>query len=309
MAKSEMSMKRQLVKPDSPSPSGAKPYVSYVELHFKSHSVPQVRSNGDGLTSPYSELNIRKDEPLIDEDENPPIASGPGGLPTTPQTAAQERKSKVKIGNRRHRLICLLCLVTSALIVIVVGLSIHISQIPQSQFTSDRNYHELNSTLQSKLSALNSNLSDLKRMHSDLRHQFTEMETKYRSVNETKAQISVHLEFAGVGLTVYSSRVSSDNGRFQLRDAVSPEQDGRRQDLRECEVRENGPRVSFQRNVKPNLLYTVNDRKSTCTRCKAYRWTYNCSDGHYFICEKSAPLSLVVLEKMLELCQEPVGAL
>ncbi|XP_059815609.1 oxidized low-density lipoprotein receptor 1-like, partial [Hypanus sabinus] len=65
----------------------------------------------------------------------------------------------------------------------------HVSQIRQSKVTSDRNYHGLNSTLQSQLSALNSNLSDLKRMHSDLRHQFTEMETKYRSVNETKAQI------------------------------------------------------------------------------------------------------------------------
>ncbi|XP_059816929.1 uncharacterized protein LOC132388570 [Hypanus sabinus] len=39
------------------------------------------------------------------------------------------------------------------------------------------------------LSALNYDLSDLKRRHRDLRHQFTEMETKYRSVIETKAQI------------------------------------------------------------------------------------------------------------------------
>ncbi|XP_072891669.1 uncharacterized protein [Hemitrygon akajei] len=202
MAKSETYMKKQFVKPDSLSPSGAKPDVSYVELHFKSLSAPQVRTNGDGLISTYSELNFRRDDPLIDEEDNAHITSGPGGMPTTAQTAAQERKSKVKIGNRPHRLICLLCLVTSALIVIVVGLSIHISQIPQSQFTSDRNYHELNSTLQSKLSALNSNLSDLKRLHSDLRHQFTEMETKYRSVNETKAQICELLTSRGGTFTL-----------------------------------------------------------------------------------------------------------
>ncbi|XP_059818403.1 oxidized low-density lipoprotein receptor 1-like [Hypanus sabinus] len=50
---------------------------------------------------------------------------------------------------------------------------IHVSQIRQSNETCHRN----------------SDLSDLKRMRSDLRHQFTEMETKYRSINETKAQI------------------------------------------------------------------------------------------------------------------------
>ncbi|XP_059815608.1 uncharacterized protein LOC132387482 [Hypanus sabinus] len=141
-----------------------------------------------------------------------------------PDTAAQERKSKVKIGNRPYRLVCLLCLVTSALIVTVAGFSIYVSQIRQSQITCDQNHrlhreevnrtlrqcrlqvHELNTTLLSTisenshmhltqrtslehLSELISNLSDLKRRHSDLRHQFTEMETKYRSVNETKAQI------------------------------------------------------------------------------------------------------------------------
>ncbi|XP_059814523.1 uncharacterized protein LOC132386265, partial [Hypanus sabinus] len=182
---------------DSPSPSGDEPDVSYVELHFKTLSVPRVRTNGDSLTSTYSELKFRKDEPLIDEglappiasgpgellitaqtdsqhnfrkveplineDEDPPISPGPGGMPTAAQTAAQEKERKVKIGNRPYRVICLLCLVTSALIVTVVGLSIHVSQIRQSKVTSDRNYHELNSTLQSELSALNSNLSDLKR--------------------------------------------------------------------------------------------------------------------------------------------------
>ncbi|XP_059814519.1 uncharacterized protein LOC132386259, partial [Hypanus sabinus] len=130
----------------------AEPVVSYAEVNFKTPSAPRVRTDREGLKSTYSELNVRKKKPRVDEVEDPPISSGPGELSTAAQTAAQEQESKVKIGNRPYRLICLLCLVTSALIVIVAGLSIH-------------------------------------GMLSDLRHQFTEMETKYRSVNETKAQI------------------------------------------------------------------------------------------------------------------------
>ncbi|XP_059818754.1 uncharacterized protein LOC132390152, partial [Hypanus sabinus] len=200
------------------------PDVSYVEVNFKTPSAPRIRTDRDGVTSTYSQLKFRKQETRIVEDEDLPISSGPGGLPSTAQTAAQERKSKVKIGNRPYRLVCLLCLVTSALIVTVAGFSIYVSQIRQTQITCDQNHrlhreevnrtlrqcrlqvHELNTTLLSTisenshmhltqrtslehLSELISNLSDLKRRHSDLRHQFTEMETKYRSVNETKAQI------------------------------------------------------------------------------------------------------------------------
>ncbi|XP_059814584.1 C-type lectin domain family 4 member A-like [Hypanus sabinus] len=135
---------------DSRSPSPDEPDVSYAEVNFKPLSAPRVRTDRDGLNSTYSELNFRKEELRIDEREDPPLASGSSGLSATAHTAAQERESKVKNGNRPYRMICLLCLVTSALIVTVTGLSIHVSQI---------------------------------------RHQVTEMETKYRSINETKAQI------------------------------------------------------------------------------------------------------------------------
>ncbi|XP_059819177.1 asialoglycoprotein receptor 1-like [Hypanus sabinus] len=174
---------------DAQSPSNAEPDVSYVELNHRTISVPRLRTGGDRLISTYAELNFSKAEPLIAEFEDHRNVSHPGEQTITAQTAAQERKSKVKIGNRPYCLICRLCLVTAALIVIVVGLSIHVSQIRQSKVTTDRNYHDLNSTLQSKLSALNANLSVIERMQSDLHHHFTEMETKYRSVNETKAQI------------------------------------------------------------------------------------------------------------------------
>ncbi|XP_059816039.1 uncharacterized protein LOC132387693 [Hypanus sabinus] len=146
----------------------SEPDVSYAELNFKSRSAPRVRTDREDPNSTYSDLKFRKEEPRIDQHEYPSIASGPGGLSTTTQTAAQEQESKVKIRNRRYRLTCLLCLITSALMVVVVGLSIHVSQIRQSYETCHRN----------------SNLSDLKRMNSDLLHQFNEMETK-----ETKTQI------------------------------------------------------------------------------------------------------------------------
>ncbi|XP_072131965.1 uncharacterized protein [Mobula birostris] len=122
----------------------------------------------EGMNSTYSVLNLRKDEPLIHEYEDPPIASGPAELSVTAQAGAHDQESKLKIGKRLHCLICLLCLVTFALIVTVTAFSIHVSQIRQSQTTLDRNCHELNSTLQSEIN---------------------EMETKYKAVNETKAQI------------------------------------------------------------------------------------------------------------------------
>ncbi|XP_059819155.1 oxidized low-density lipoprotein receptor 1-like isoform X2 [Hypanus sabinus] len=159
-----------------------------------------------------SELNVPEKETPIDEAEVPPIAPGPGEGPVSAQTAAHEQQSNLKIGNRPYRLICLLCLFTAALIIIVVALSIHVSLIRQSQITSNRDYHllledynEMNLTLESKifeishlnlslrsclknLSTLNSNLSDHNRRHSDLRHQFTEMKTKIRSDNEVEAR-------------------------------------------------------------------------------------------------------------------------
>ncbi|XP_059815213.1 uncharacterized protein LOC132386877 [Hypanus sabinus] len=189
MDESENYVNMRLPRTDPQARSRAEPDVSYVQLNITALSVPRVRGDGGGLSSTYAEVNVLNDEPVFDEDHAPPIATGLSKLPNNAQAAAHEQESKVKIGNRPHRLICLLCLVTSALIVTVGGLLIHVSQLRQSKITSDRNYHELNSTVQSKLSALNANLSDFERMHNDLRHHFAEMEMKYRSVNETKVQI------------------------------------------------------------------------------------------------------------------------
>ncbi|XP_072891071.1 uncharacterized protein [Hemitrygon akajei] len=180
MDRSESYMTVNMGRNDSRSPSRGEPDVSYAEVNFKRFSAPRVRADRDCLNSTYSELNFRKEEPRIDEHEDPPIASGSSGLSATAQTAAQGRESKVKIGNRPYRLICLLCLVTFALIVIVAGLSIHVSQI---------------------------------------RHKFTEMETKYRSVNETKAQIC-ELLTSRRGLR---AGVSCTRGPLERSSAVSAE--------------------------------------------------------------------------------------
>ncbi|XP_072132461.1 oxidized low-density lipoprotein receptor 1-like [Mobula birostris] len=164
--------------------------------HYLWQLVPLTDRHRDGVTSIYSMLNLRKDDILIDDYEDPPITSAPAEMPVTAQGGAHEQEPKEYIGNRPYRKIYLLCIITCILAVIVAGLSIHVSQIRQSMITSDRNYRELISHLNlsqrtclKNLSTLNSDLIDLNRTHTDLRHQFTDMETKYRSVNETKAQI------------------------------------------------------------------------------------------------------------------------
>ncbi|XP_072131948.1 uncharacterized protein [Mobula birostris] len=143
MDDSETYMNVKFTKTDAQSLSPAEPDVSYAELNVKTLSAPRVRTDGDCLNCTYSELNFRKEEPRIDEDEDPPIASGPGGLPTTAQTGLQKQESKEKIGNGSYRKICLLCLVMAILVAIVAGLSIHVSRTRQSLITSDRNYRRL----------------------------------------------------------------------------------------------------------------------------------------------------------------------
>ncbi|XP_072131797.1 uncharacterized protein [Mobula birostris] len=143
MDDSETYMNVKFTKTDAQSLSPGEPDVSYAELNVKTLSAPRVRTDGDCLNCTYSELNFRKEEPCIDEDEDPPIASGPGGLPTTAQTGPHKQESKENIGNRAYHKICLLCLVTSILVAIVAGLSIHASQTRQSLIGSDRNYRRL----------------------------------------------------------------------------------------------------------------------------------------------------------------------
>ncbi|XP_059815340.1 C-type lectin domain family 12 member B-like isoform X1 [Hypanus sabinus] len=296
-----------------------------------------VTAQADGLNSTYSVLKLPNDEHLTEEYEDPPIAPGPAEMSVVAQTGPHKEQTNENIGNRPDRKFCLLCLVTFVLFATVVGLSIHVSQIRQSEITSDRNYQELNSTLQSKisenshlnfsrrtclknLSALNSNLSDLKRMHSYLRHQFTEMETKYRSVNETKAQIC-ELLTSRKEHPCPQNWIDNEN-RCYFISSLEKTYDGAREhcsnlDARLLEInsKEEEEFVSTSvgdeyrtywigkcrdGNVGSNLLYKSYSRPS-CRKCDG-SWTYDCKIKHRFLCEKSD-----IPAEIRGLCQHPVG--
>ncbi|XP_072894391.1 killer cell lectin-like receptor subfamily B member 1B allele C isoform X2 [Hemitrygon akajei] len=251
---------------------------TYTELNIR--KVERLtNTQTDGLDPTYSQLNLRRNEVLIAKEEDPPLATGPGA-----QAAAQERESKEKIGNRPSRLICLLCLVTSALIVTVAGLSIHVSQI---------------------------------------RHKFTEMETKYRSDNETKAQICELLTsrreqncsenwvtnkdrcyYVSTFVTSFYKAIqdcsnrdsrlleinSKDEANFVSRNLVDQT---RIYWIGKCE---NG-------NVDWSFLYKESSGTPVCSQC---RRSNPCDGDRLFICEKSAPLFPDVPEKIQGLCQQPV---
>ncbi|XP_072890936.1 uncharacterized protein [Hemitrygon akajei] len=245
----------------------------------------------------------------------------------TPSRAAQERESKVKIGNRPYRLICLLCLVTFALIVIVVGLSIHVSQIRQSEVTCDRSCHEINSTVESKAFPFNSYLSDLNRVHNDLRHQFTEMETKYRSVNETNNQIC-ELLTSRREQGCYQDWIRNENRSYFI-STVNTSYDEAKQycsisystllEINSAEEQKfvvkavRDQRSSYwigkckDGKVASNVMFRMYGGVPECGECTWYTELKHCSQVRTrFVCEKSAPLCPDISEKIRDLCQQPV---
>ncbi|XP_072891438.1 uncharacterized protein [Hemitrygon akajei] len=292
MDRSKSYMNVKLGKTDSRSPSRAEPDVSYAEVNFKTPSASRVRTDRDGLNSTYSELNFRNEEPRIAEDEDPPISSGPDGLSTTAQTGAQKQAPKQNTGNRSCRKNCLLCLVTFGLVGIVAGLSIY-------------------------------------GMHSDLRHQFTELETKYRSVNETKARIC-ELLTSRREQTCPQNWNENENRCYFISTFEKP-YDGAREhcsnfDARLLEINSNqeedfvsisiGHRIGTywigkcrNGNVVSNLLYKMFNRPPTCSKCYSSGWsyTYSCNMKHRFICEKATHLYPDIPEEIQDLCQQPVG--
>ncbi|XP_059818473.1 oxidized low-density lipoprotein receptor 1-like isoform X2 [Hypanus sabinus] len=134
----------------------------------------------------------------------------------SPSRAAHEQEPR----HRPCRKICLLCLVTSVLVAIVAGLSIHVLQIRQSLLASDQKYlrlweqhqemnrtqrqcrlqiHEPNSTLES-ITSENSrldlsqttclkNISVLNNNVSIRENKFNHLELKCKALNEAKDQI------------------------------------------------------------------------------------------------------------------------
>ncbi|XP_072891661.1 uncharacterized protein [Hemitrygon akajei] len=345
MDESETYANIRLTGTDPQAPSRAEPDVSYVELNVTALSAPRVRRYGGGLNSTYAEVNVPNDEPVIDEDEAPPIAAGPRELPNNAQTAVwhlscsratktepkseslladvlynwdvtsrlpfsvsrlmkanvsntfftslststHEQQPEVKIGNRPYRLSCLLCLVTSALIVTVAGLSIH-------------------------------------GMHSDLRHQFTEIEMKYKSDNETKAQICELLTSRREQACSKDWIRNEDRCYFISKFKRSYDEamqycsnsDSKLLEInsREKEIFANSAArhedipywiaACISRKVASDVAYKMNAGKSECSECKP-SWISSCkNDQHRFICEKPASLCPTIPEKFRDLCQKPV---
>ncbi|XP_059817379.1 oxidized low-density lipoprotein receptor 1-like [Hypanus sabinus] len=238
--------------------------------------------SNDGLTATYAELNFSKDETLIAESEDHRNASRPGEQPITAQT---------------------------------------VSQIHQSKVTSDRNYHKLKSTLQSKLSAFNCN-------RSILRNQFTEMETKYRSVNETKAQICELLTIRREQ-TFSQEWIRNEDGcyfistfKYYYKEAKEYclSTDSKLLEINSAEeeifiskaVHDQG--ISYwigkckDGEVASNALGRINGGDFECGKCTPYSENKPCDQVRTrFICEKSAPLCPDISEKIQGLCHQPVG--
>ncbi|XP_059815244.1 uncharacterized protein LOC132386904 [Hypanus sabinus] len=173
---------------------------TYSQLNFHQNEIPIAKeenpplaprpgempttAQADDLDPTYSRLNLLQNELPIANEEDPPIASGPGEMS---HAGPHKQEPNDNIGNGPDRKMSLLSMVTSVLFLTVVGLSIHVSQIRQSKVTCNRTDNELNSTLQSMVSALNSNLSVLKQKHSDLRHQEVALNVVYK-VNAGKSE-------------------------------------------------------------------------------------------------------------------------
>ncbi|XP_072891656.1 uncharacterized protein [Hemitrygon akajei] len=263
----------------------------------------------------------------------------------TPSRGPHKQEPNENIGNRPDRKIWLLCLVTLILFVTVVGLSIHVSQIPQSMFTSDRNCHEVNSTCQStisknshmdlsqrtclnNLSALNSNLSNVKRMHSDLRHQFREMETKYRSVNETKAQIC-ELLTSRREQPFSQEWIRNEDGCYFISTFNYSYNEAKQyclnSDSKLLEISSAQEQIFFSKTIRDqgisywigkckdgkeasNVLGRNNGGDFECGVCGPYTENKPCDEVRTrFVCEKSAALCPDISDKIQDLCEQQVG--
>ncbi|XP_072893342.1 oxidized low-density lipoprotein receptor 1-like isoform X2 [Hemitrygon akajei] len=225
------------------------------------------------------------------------MAPRPGRMSMTAQAGPHKQEPNENIGNRPDRKIWLLCLVTFVLFVTMVALSIHVSQIPQS----------------------------LKRMNSDLRNQFTEMETKYRSVNETKAQIC-ELLTSRREQTCSKDWIRNEDLCYLISSFKSSYEWAKQlcsiADSKLLEINSDEEENFFNNRVRgqdgsywigtckageaaSNVVYKVNTGKFECGECKS--WFRSCNnDEHRFICEKSASLCLDIPVKIRDLCQQPV---
>ncbi|XP_072890902.1 uncharacterized protein [Hemitrygon akajei] len=358
MDESETYVNMRLTRTDAQARSRAEPDVSYVELNVTALSAPRDRGDGGGLSSSYAAVNFPNDEPVIDEDEAPPIAAGPSKLPTNAQAAAHEQQPKVKIGNVPFRQICLLCLVIGVFLVIVAGLSIHETQRAIDRMAKSETYMKKQFVKSDSLSpsgAAQERKSKVKignrryrlicllclvtsaligivvglsihGIHNNFRHQFTEMETKYRSVNETKAQIC-ELLTSRREQTCSKNCVTNTDRRYYVSKFTTSfyrarkECSNRNFSLVEVNSRDEVSFV-FDSLVRWNvtywvgkcangddatgLLYNVSSGRCSCSACTSSGGSDYClHDKHHFICVKSAPCWPEIPANIQLLCQQP----
>ncbi|XP_072106107.1 C-type lectin domain family 12 member B-like isoform X2 [Mobula birostris] len=241
---------------------------------------------------------------------------------------ARKQEPKENIGNRPCWKICLLCLVTLGLIVIVAGVSIYVSQVRQSQLLWEQNQeitriqtqcrqqiHNLNLTVESKtsgnsrlnlsdsvcvqnVSLLNRNLADICQFLNRSREQNCSKDWKrsgdrcyFFSTSETS------YDGARQQCSNFDSRLleinSTDEASFLLQ--VNSDRDPIFW-IGKCE----------DGKVASQLLYTVVAGRSICGHCGAEIFYSACHRVHPFICEKPAPLFPEIPQKIQDLCLQPV---
>ncbi|XP_072131692.1 C-type lectin domain family 7 member A-like isoform X1 [Mobula birostris] len=209
--------------------------------------------------------------------------------------------------DRSDSSIWLICVLTATLIITGICWRVHVSHIRQSKCILDRNYHEFNSTLQSKIN---------------------EMEAKYKAVKETKAQICELLT------SRREEKCSMDWVRHKERCyffstfATSYDEAGQRcsnfdsrllrinsQDEASFVNRALASRIAAswigkceEGKVVPGLLYYVSFGTPVCIQCQSRGRNDPCNRDRHFICEKSTPLYPAIPENIQGLCQQPVGA-
>ncbi|XP_072131759.1 oxidized low-density lipoprotein receptor 1-like isoform X1 [Mobula birostris] len=207
--------------------------------------------------------------------------------------------------DRSDSSIWLICVLTATLIITGICWRIHVSQIRQSKFTVDRNYDELNSTLQSKIN---------------------EMEAKYKAVNETKAQIC-ELLTSRRGQPCSDEWIPNKDRCYYVstseRSFHEAMQECSNLDSRLLEI-DSRDEASFvfhklvhpyraywigkceEGNVDWRLLYKVHSATHACSQCKTNGRNNRCDLDRRFICEKSAPLFPDIPEKIQGLCRQPL---
>ncbi|XP_059819133.1 killer cell lectin-like receptor subfamily B member 1B allele C [Hypanus sabinus] len=271
----EASMNKKCTNTGSGAPSRDDVTSTYTELNIR-----KVEP-ADGLDPTYSQLNFRQNELHIAEDDDPSVASGPGKMPLTAQAGPHTEQPKDKIRKKPDRKICLLCLVTSALIAIVAGLSICVLQIRQSQISSDKNYTLFCQFLTSKREQA---CSQHWIKNEDRCYFISTLETSYDEAKKYCSNIDAML------LEINSEEEKNVVSKSLVHPFIAYW-------IGKCEAGE----------AASSLMYRDSLGRSTCRNCDSDEWKKLCKSQHSFICEKRSHLFTDIPEKIRDLCQQSQG--